>query len=218
MSCLLNSDTEVANDWLDRLHRCAYSQPDIGIVTPFSNNATICSYPFDGWQGGVPGTLGLSALDRLIAACNAGRCVDLPTAVGFCMFIRRACIDRVGLFDEERFGRGYGEENDFSLRAATAGWRSVLAADVFVFHAGSVSFGEERALLQKRAMSSLLDVHPDYLERLGEFSARNPVRPLRDAIDLARMATSRKSGGRSGGNAWKRCGGFVQADTATSDA
>lgn len=187
---LLNSDTEVANDWLDRLHRCAYSQPDIGTVTPFSNNATICSYPFEGWPGGVPGTLGLSALDRLFAARNAGRCVDLPTAVGFCMFVRRACIDHVGLFDEDRFGRGYGEENDFSLRAATAGWRNVLAADVFVFHVGSVSFGEERLLLKEGAMESLLDSHPDYLERLGAFSASDPVRPLRDAIDLARMATS----------------------------
>ncbi|MGB7988684.1 MAG: glycosyltransferase [Candidatus Methylophosphatis roskildensis] len=188
---LLNSDTEVANDWLDRLHRCAYSQPNVGTVTPFSNSATICSYPFDGWQGGVPGTLGLSALDRLFAVQNAGRCLDLPTAVGFCMFVRRACIDHVGLFDEKLFGRGYGEENDFSLRAATAGWRSVLAADVFVFHAGSVSFGDERLMLKEGAMKSLLDVHPNYLKQLGEFSASDPVRPLRDAIDLARMATSK---------------------------
>ena len=189
---LLNSDTEVANDWLDRLYRCAYRQQDIGIVTPFSNNATICSYPFDGWQGGVPGTLGLPALDELCSIANSERFVDIPTAVGFCMFIRRACIERVGLFDELRFGRGYGEENDFSLRAAAVGWRSVLAADVFVFHAGSVSFGEERTLLQEGAMKALLDLHPRYLERLGEFSARDPVRPFRDALDLARMDTGRE--------------------------
>jgi hypothetical protein len=42
---LLNSDTEVANDWLDRLRRAAYSDAKIASVTPFSNNATICSYP-----------------------------------------------------------------------------------------------------------------------------------------------------------------------------
>lgn len=186
---LLNSDTEVANDWLDRLHRCAYSQPDIGTVTPFSNNATICSYPFDGWQGGMPGTLGLAALDRLVASCNAGRWIELPTAVGFCMFVRRACIDDVGLFDEQRFGRGYGEENDFSRRAARSGWRNVLAADVLVFHAGSVSFGDERNSRQRAAMKALLAVHPDYLGRLGEFSARDPVRPLRESIDLARLET-----------------------------
>jgi len=54
---LLNSDTEVANDWLDRLRRCAGADPDVGTVTPFSNNATICSYPFEGWAAGVPGYL-----------------------------------------------------------------------------------------------------------------------------------------------------------------
>jgi GT2 family glycosyltransferase len=108
---LLNSDTEVANDWLDRLRQSAWSRPDIGTATPFSNNATICTYPFQGWTGGLPGTLGLAALDRLFATTNAGRTVELPTAVGYCMYIRRACLEQVGLFDAERFGRGYGEEN-----------------------------------------------------------------------------------------------------------
>ncbi len=185
---LLNSDTEVANDWLDRLHRCAHTRPDIGTVTPFSNNATICSYPFDGWRGGVPGTLGLAALDRLFAATNAGQSVDLPTAVGFCMYIRRACLDRLGLFDAQRFGRGYGEENDFSLRVAGAGWRNVLAGDVFVFHEGSVSFSDERAALTLTAGKTLTDLHPDYLRKVREFIARDPARALRAAVDGARCA------------------------------
>jgi GT2 family glycosyltransferase len=42
---LLNSDTVVANDWLDRLLACADLESRIGTVTPFSNNATICSFP-----------------------------------------------------------------------------------------------------------------------------------------------------------------------------
>jgi GT2 family glycosyltransferase len=58
------------------------------------------------------------------------------------MYIRRECLERVGAFDADRFGRGYGEENDFCMRAAKADWRSVLAADVFVFHQGAVSFSE----------------------------------------------------------------------------
>jgi GT2 family glycosyltransferase len=185
---LLNSDTEVANDWLDRLHRCAHARADIGTVTPFSNNATICSYPFDGWSGGVPGTLGLAALDRLFAATNAGQTADLPTAVGFCMYIRRACLDQLGLFDAQRFGRGYGEENDFSLRAASAGWRNVLAGDVFVFHEGSVSFSGERASLTLTAGKMLTDLYPDYVRKVREFIARDPARALRAAVDSARIA------------------------------
>jgi len=183
---LLNSDTEVANDWLDRLRACAYRDYGIGTVTPFSNNGTICSYPYEGWAGGVPGTLGLATLDRLFAATNTGLTMDLPTAVGFCMYIRRTCLGRVGLFDAKRFGRGYGEENDFCRRAAKDGWRNVLAGDVFVFHEGGVSFSEERRALQKTAMEALLETYPDYLDHVRDFIARDPVAVLRAAIDRAR--------------------------------
>ncbi|WP_068635212.1 glycosyltransferase [Thauera butanivorans] len=185
---LLNSDTEVVNDWLDRIVRCADADPRVATVTPFSNNGTICSYPFDGWHGQVPGGLGLGVLDGIFAQTLAGKAVDLPTAVGFCMFIRRACLDTVGAFDEETFGRGYGEENDFSLRAAKAGWRNVLCADVFVFHEGSVSFGSERIELVPRAAAALLALHPDYEQRVSAFMKDDPLRGLRDAIDLARVS------------------------------
>lgn len=186
---LLNSDTEVANDWLDRLAACAERAADIGTVTPFSNNATICSYPYEGWSGEVPGTLGLAALDALVARTNAGRVAELPTAVGFCMFIRRACLDAVGLFDVEHFGRGYGEENDFCRRALAAGWRNVLCADVFVYHHGGVSFGAQRSERVLRAGEVLLDLHPDYLKVVRNFVARDPLRALRDALDQARAAS-----------------------------
>ena len=185
---LLNSDTEVANDWLDRLRRGACAYPDIGTVTPFSNNATICSYPFEGWAGGVPGTLGLAALDRLFATTNAGRLVDMPTAVGFCMCIRRACLDQVGLFDAERFGRGYGEENDFCMRAAGVGWRNVLAGDVFVYHEGAVSFSGERLALTENAGKTLAELYPDYVRKVREHVIRDPATTLRAAVDSARVA------------------------------
>ncbi len=185
---LLNSDTEVANDWLDRLAAAGRRSPDIGTVTPFSNNATICSYPFDGWTGGVPGTLGLERLDRLFASTHAGVSVDLPTGVGFCMFIRRDCLAAMGLFDARRFGRGYGEENDFCMRAAKAGWRNVLAADVFVFHEGAVSFSDERFTLMPMALAALLEVHPEYLDAVRAFIDANPAARLRSAIDEARAS------------------------------
>ena len=184
---LLNSDTEVAGDWLDRLHACAHRAADIATVTPFSNNATICSYPFEGWSGQVPGTLGLAGLDRLFASTNAARAVDIPTAVGFCMYVRRDALAALGAFDAERFGRGYGEENDFCMRALKSGWRNVLAGDVFVYHEGSVSFSEERFALQQAAGKALVEVHPDYPARVHEFLVADPAAELRSAIDRARV-------------------------------
>ena len=137
---LLNSDTEVPPGWLTRLAGHAYATPRVASVSPFSNNATICGYPRI--EAGPPAFgLGVTELDAACRAANGGRSVELPTTVGFCMYIRRAALADVGLFDADAFGRGYGEENDFCLRASARGWRHLLACDTFVYHEGSVSFG-----------------------------------------------------------------------------
>jgi len=180
---LLNSDTEVANDWLDRLRRCVRSSPDIATATPFSNNATICSYPRFCDENALP-PVGLGELDRVFAQVNAGEHLDLPTAVGFCMYIRRTCLDQVGMFDAGEFGRGYGEENDFSRRAAKAGWRNVLCADTFVFHTGGVSFGDERAALVPAATAAMARLHPEYATAVQAFIAADPPACFRQAIDM----------------------------------
>jgi len=185
---LLNSDTEVASGWLDRLCRCADSAPDIGSVTPFSNNATICSYPVFPHGNDLPAGWSVAALDELFQRCNAREVVDIPTAVGFCMYIRRACLEAAGLFDEQAFGKGYGEENDFCMRAAALGWRHVLCGDCFVAHVGSVSFGEERHLLQEAGRRTLLARYPDYEQQVAAFIAADPLHPLRKSVDMARLA------------------------------
>ncbi|MBC9070399.1 glycosyltransferase [Thauera sp. CAU 1555] len=185
---LLNSDTEVSGNWLDRILRCADSHPDAATITPFSNNATICSYPYEGWLGEVPGRLGLAALDEVFSRRLSGVAMDLPSGVGFCMFVRRACLDAVGVLDDVAFARGYGEENDLCRRAAKAGWRNLLCADVFVYHRGGVSFAHERGTLMKQGDERLNALHPEYAEVVRRFIVDDPLRPLRDAIDAARAA------------------------------
>lgn len=183
---LLNSDTEVANDWLDRLRAAALSQQSVGTVTPFSNNATICSYPQFCVDNPLPPGLDTAAMDRLCAASNRGQSVQIPTAVGFCMYIRRACLDQVGEFDAANFGKGYGEENDFCLRATALGWRHLHALDVFVLHEGGASFKETRVALQANALAAIRRLHPGYEDLIREFVQQDPARPYREAIDRAR--------------------------------
>ncbi|WP_159999570.1 glycosyltransferase [Roseomonas sp. 18066] len=191
---LLNSDTEVHNDWLDRIHAAAWRRADTGTVTPFSNNAEIFSYPRanrDNWL-----RLGLSdaELDRLAARANPGGEVEVPTGVGFCMYVRRDCLAAIGLLDRENFGKGYGEENDLCRRAADAGWRNILAADVFVRHHGAASFGASKTARVEAAVRKVEELHPGYGRMISDFVARNPMQPYREALDLARMA-SRSGGG-----------------------
>lgn len=190
---LLNSDTVVANNWLDRFVAQAYSDPRIGTVTPFSNNATICSYPnINGWRA-LPRGESVAELDAAFAIANRGQSVEIPTAVGFCMYIKRSCIDDVGLFDEEGFGKGYGEENDFCLRAKRKRWKHVLAADVFVFHKGEVSFSNSASPGKAKAMSVIRARYPYYERMVSAHVAEDPVRPYRIAATAARYRISDRS-------------------------
>ena len=180
---LLNSDTELPRGWLQRLIGQAYKAERIGTVTPFSNNASICSYP--SMSGSCPPFgFKLAAVDQAFRQANASRSVDIPTAIGFCMYIRRDCLDDIGLFDAERFGRGYGEESDFCLRASAKGWRHLLACDTFVFHAGEVSFGAD-APERKWSWGLLTERYPHYGSLLAKFVRRDPAAPCRFAATIA---------------------------------
>lgn len=188
---LLNADAEVFGDWLDRLRATARGR-DVGTVTPFSNNGQICSYPWFMRNNERLLEIGDAELDALAAEVNRGESVELPTAVGFCTYLRRRCLRTIGPFDEARFPRGYGEENDFSRRAARAGWRNVLAADVFVRHHGATSFGADRDHLASAALERLEQLHPGYGTLIRTFVGSDPLRPFRERIDVARLRRARQ--------------------------
>lgn len=146
----LNSDTIVTPGWLASMVRCMTSDPRLGIVGPLSNAAS--------WQN-VPalydeeGRFAINALPegaspeemaRLVAAASQRSYPRLPFVNGFCFMIRREVIHAIGYMDEAGFPSGYGEENDYCIRAADAGFQLAIADDAFVFHAKSRSFGHER--------------------------------------------------------------------------
>jgi GT2 family glycosyltransferase/glycosyltransferase involved in cell wall biosynthesis len=183
---LLNSDTIVPPGWLERLRDAVWSAPDIGTVTPLSNDATILSYPRVGNAQPPPDGEMLDRIDRMAARVNAGRLVDIPTGVGFCMYIRGDCLGETGLFREDVFAQGYGEENDFCLRARHLGWRHVAAPGVFVGHIGGQSFRATRDHLLRRNLRLLERLHPGYHDLIAEHVAADPVAEARRRLDLAR--------------------------------
>lgn len=184
---LLNSDAEVFGDWLDRLERAAHRDPRNGTVTPLSNNATIASYPRFLQDNPYPLEIGYAELDALAARVNAGESVETPTGVGFCMYLRRDCLQEIGILDEESFGRGYGEENELCQRAIAAGWRNLIAADTFVHHLGSVSFQGERANRVANAMRVMDRLYPSYQRDVRDFIERDPLLAARQRLDRARL-------------------------------
>ena len=180
---LLNSDTLVFRNWLDRLSAASLSRNRVASVTPFSNNATICSYPAYPEGGQLPTGWSAKRLDRLCSSVLPLETVTIPTAVGFCMYISRSSMNRVGYFDAEAFGMGYGEENDFCMRASEAGYVHLLDASTYVYHAGGASFNEGAEALKRNAQAVIDRRWPHYNSLVAEFIGRDPIRPLRERLD-----------------------------------
>lgn len=194
---LLNSDTIVTRGWLDKLARCARSDPRIATITPFSNNAEICSLPRFCENNPWPADADPEVLNRALERAALPIYPDLPTGVGFCFYIRRSVWNEIGPFDPA-FGLGYGEENDFCMRAAAAGYRNVLCEDTLVLHLGNRSFDDKKRALSQTNMQLLLQRHPSYLTQVHAFIAADPIRPVRE-LALAyysRLLVERRTLGR----------------------
>lgn len=188
---LLNSDVEVANNWLERMREAAYSRHS-GSITPFSNNATICSFPNYCEDNTLPLGLTLQELDALFANSRfSDNLLEVPTGVGFCMYIRRDCLNEIGYFDEQVFGRGYGEENDWCQRAAKAGWPSFHLLNVFVFHKGGVSFMGEADSRKALAIKLLTELHPNYARDVAQYIVKDSAKKARSQLILQIFAAKK---------------------------
>lgn len=184
---ILNSDTEVYGNWLDRLVRHAERRHELATITPLSNNATICSYPEPQSDNRFAIEISHAEIDAIASEVNPGDIAYTPTGVGFCMFIRRAALNEVGLLDERRFGRGYGEENDLCQRMLRQGWRHGIACDTYVRHVGSVSFKAEASVRTTAALKTLNKLYPNYEADVQRHIAADPAAIYRARIDLARL-------------------------------
>jgi GT2 family glycosyltransferase len=183
---LLNSDTLVPPGWLESLREAAYAAPSIGTATPLSNDATILSYPSTEHENAIPDLHETARLNALCHTANAGRLIDIPTAVGFCVYIKRDCLNATGMLREDLFAQGYGEENDFCIRARHLGWRHVGVPGVFVAHVGGRSFGAAKRHLVARNLRRVNELHPGYDRLIAEFQRSDPLAEPRRRIDIAR--------------------------------
>ena len=182
---VLNSDTVVPPGWLERIRRAASAVPEAATVTPISDNAGAFSAPAMGEANEVPLALTNDEIGRLVARSSDRVYGSGPTGNGFCMFVRRSCLDEVGIFDEEAFPRGYGEENDLCMRALAKGWTNVVDGSTYVFHSRSASFGEEKYDLMASGRKVLDDRYPDYTKLVRSFVGSSEMEHIRAQTSAA---------------------------------
>ena len=163
---LLNSDTIVPRLWLEEMLECMASRERVGIVGPLSNAASWQSIPErvdanGGWAvNDLPPGYNVDEFAELVWLVSERRFPTVDFVNGFCFMVNRHVINSVGYLDEENFPKGYGEENDYCLRAKEAGFELAIADHCFVYHAKSKSFGDAtRTTLAKAGGEALERKH-----------------------------------------------------------
>jgi O-antigen biosynthesis protein len=181
---LLNADTIVPHGFITRLSAAARLSPEIGTVTPLSNNGEFTSFPVRNRLNTLGSESDVESLDCIAARVNAGSVVDIPNGIGFCLYITRTCLDVVGALSED-YHRGYLEEVDFCLRARQRGFRHVCATSVYVGHAGTLSFGRQKRSLVVRNLAVIERRFPTYRHECAVFIQADPLKWARQAIESA---------------------------------
>lgn len=181
---LLNSDTIVPPGFVERLADVTHSAPGIGTVTPMSNNGDMFSFPAPNKLNPMHSYEGVLEIDRIARIANAGDVTDVPSGIGFCLYVTRDCLMAIGALSEN-FERGYLEDVDLCLRARGNGFRNVCAPSVYIGHHGSKSFQNEKRRLVLRNLAVLDQRFPEYRRECRAFEIADPLRPARAKLDRA---------------------------------
>lgn len=179
---LLNTDTIVTSRWAWKMRACAYSNERIATVTPFTNNGRMCSVPNFLQDNEIPEGFTVDSFAECVEKASTNSYPELVTAVGFCMYILRSVIDEIGYFDDVNFGKGYGEEVDFSFRAAYKGYKNVLCDNTFIFHKGRASFLDTQGTLMEKNHIFLSEKYPELWAAIAHFERTNPLKALHDRL------------------------------------
>tara|TARA_R110000796_G_scaffold7549_1_gene25782 strand:- start:12311 stop:14779 length:2469 start_codon:yes stop_codon:yes gene_type:complete len=179
---LLNADTLVHGDWVDRLQASAYQHANTASVTPLTNNGELMSLlgPCSPADALTPSQL--AALDNAAAKANKDlndASVAINTGCGFCLYLRHDALAALGGLDPA-LTRGYGEESDWSYRAEANHWQHRGALNVVVAHQGGISFGSEKRLRVKQNLVIIEERYPHSSQAFDACQQQDPMREGRE--------------------------------------
>lgn len=127
--CLLNSDTIVqTDDWFGKVEYFYTNGENIGCASVMSDNALAQSIKNE---------------RSYLARIDSKPTVQSYLVHGFCYFISREAILKLGYLDDKEFPH-YGSEDDFSLRCVTTGFTNLLVGSVFVRHNNATSYTDKQ--------------------------------------------------------------------------
>lgn len=180
---LLNSDTEVTPRWLDKLEDAAYSREGVATVTPLTNTGSAFAVPRNNAVNELPDFLTPEMVNAAVEGLSERLRPEAPTGNGFCLYIRREALEAVGPFDEEAFPRGYGEENDFCLRATQQGFVHLIDDATFVYHKEGASFLQDKQPLIEAGLKTINERYPGYDRLIQDWLRHDELAVLRSELE-----------------------------------
>jgi GT2 family glycosyltransferase len=132
---ILNSDTQVPENFDGRIRACFASDKNIAIASPLATNSLH-------FQFQETAQYDFRQIDRQLQKISPKQ-YPLFTSEGFCFCVRRSLIKSTFLFDTV-FGVGYCEEDDVVLRTLANGHKTVLIDNLLLYHKRQASFGSKR--------------------------------------------------------------------------
>lgn len=141
--CLINTDIEVTEHWLQPVLNIFETQPDIGIIQPKIldyNNKNYFEYA--GAAGGFIDKYGFPfcrgrIFDTIEKDENQYPSQEIFWASGACLFVRKSVFQQLNGFDETFFA--HQEEIDFCWRAFNQNITTYYCAESTVFHVGGAT-------------------------------------------------------------------------------
>jgi GT2 family glycosyltransferase len=139
---IVNNDTEVTPQLLEKLIQPFLDDPEIGVTCPkikYYSNPNIIQYagfnPMNVYTGRTT-SIGLMEEDR--GQYNGSRATS--AAHGCAMMVKREILERVGMFAEKFFL--YYEEWDWSARITKAHYKIWYTGDAEIYHKESLTVGK----------------------------------------------------------------------------
>ena len=173
-------------------------RPDIGTASPLSNDATILSYPGPPGSNPVPDRAATARLDAIARRANRAIVVDIPVGVGFCMYLRRDCLDAVGSVPRRHVRPGLRRGERFLPARPASGLAPRRGARRLRGASRRRVVRPGRPGTCRRATTKLLNrLHPGYDRLIAAFAAADPLAEARRRLRPGALA-GRRPGGATG--------------------
>ena len=190
---LVNTDTELPTGWLERLMLPILEDASVASTTPFTNSGTIFSFPEFVQNNAIYAGMCEDQVDAVFSHVKPKYRI-VPTGMGFCMGMNRKTLNEIGGLDQKTFGRGFGEENDWCLRARAKGYHDVQVENLFVYHKHGGSFvSAEKEKLIADHMDILYQRYPMYEYDVKKYVKEDPQYRLRLLLQLLLKCRANKT-------------------------